>query len=72
MNTHWLSRDLNGYFEARRELTAAERSRWRRSVFKSLVRAHAHMTWDAMDPEPSITIYRRLLGRLFLRGFGAA
>ena len=70
--TYWLSRDLNGYFEARHELTAAERRRWRRSAFESLVRAHAHMTWDRTDPEPSITIYRRLLRRLLLRDAGAA
>ena len=69
--THWLSRDLNGYLDARRELGAAERSRWRGAIVASLCRADAHMTWDAKDPAPSFLIYRRLLTRLFRGHRGA-
>jgi biotin carboxylase len=61
--THWLSRDLNGYLDARRELDAAERGRWRRDILESLRRAHDHMTWDRGDPLPSFYIYGRLLSR---------
>jgi biotin carboxylase len=70
--THWLSRDLNGYLDMRRELSAAERHRWRRAILDSHVRAHDHMTWDATDPAPSFLIYRRLLSRLFRRVAGGA
>jgi len=66
--THWLSRDINGYLDMRRELGAAERSKWRCALIASLRRADAHMTWDARDPAPSLVIYRRLLMRLFRRG----
>ena len=66
--THWLSRDLNGYLDVRRELTAAERARWWRALVASFCRADAHMTWDAGDPVPSLVIYRGLLTRLLRVG----
>ncbi len=69
--THWLSRDLHGYLEMRGELSAAERRRWLRAMVESSVRAHAHMTWDARDPVPSLVIYRRVLSRMLRRAAGA-
>lgn len=69
--THWLSRDINGYLDVRRELVATERIRWRHALVNSLRRADAHMTWDVKDPAPSFLIYRRLLTRLFRGDRGA-
>ena len=66
--THWLSRDLAGYLDSRRELDATERCRWRRAIITSLARADDHMTWDLRDPAPSFWIYGRLLSRVLRAG----
>jgi len=65
--SYWFERDLLGWLDQRRYLSAHDNLRWLNQMIKAFASCDSHINWRWRDPLPSLFTYARIARNLIRR-----